>query len=125
MSLHYRIRVELPVAIAKKSWIRVLDTRSCYERAAPPRGRIEGPCGFAFTTRLIGQKFISVCTIAQLPELRHGDPYYISMHALYYDHGMQPDRFAVTEICLCAGAEFWSLFVRQASDLPRFDEESF
>ena len=65
------IRVELPVAIAKKSWIRVLDTPSCCERAVPPRGRTESPCGFDSTMRLIGQKCRTVCTIAQLPELRH------------------------------------------------------
>ena len=65
------IRVELPVVIAKKSWIRVLDTPSCYERAAPPRGQTESPCGFDSTTCLIGQKCRAVCTIAQLPELHH------------------------------------------------------
>jgi hypothetical protein len=47
--------VQLPVAIAKMSWIRVLDTPSCYERAAPSRGRRESPHGFASTRFRIGQ----------------------------------------------------------------------
>ena len=104
------IRVELPVAIAEKSWIRVLDTPSCYERAVPLRGRIESPCSFAFTMRLIGQKVRAVCTIAQLPELRHGHPW-------------KPDRTVLSFEILSLRAESWSLFVRQTSDL--FDKESF
>ena len=40
------IHIELPVAIAEKTWIRVLDTASCYELAAPPCGQIESQCGF-------------------------------------------------------------------------------
>ena len=66
------IRVELPVAIVDKSWIRVLDTPSCYGRAVPPSGRIESPPGFAFTTRLIGQKFRAVCTASYV---RHDYPW--------------------------------------------------
>ena len=87
------IRVGLPVAITKKSWIRVLDTPSCYARAAPPRG---SPCGFAFMTRLIGQKFRAVCTIAQSSELRHGNPW-------------QPDRTVLSFEILSLRAESWSL----------------
>jgi hypothetical protein len=45
-------RVELPVAIAKMSWIRFLDTPSCHECVAPLRGRRESPHGFA-STRLV------------------------------------------------------------------------
>ena len=31
--------------------------------AALPRGQIESPCGFAFKTCLVGQKFRAVCAI--------------------------------------------------------------
>ena len=66
------IRVELPVAIADKSWIRVLDTPSCYGRAALPSGRIESPSGVAFMTRLIGEKFRAVCTATYVTVI-HGN----------------------------------------------------
>ncbi len=36
-------RIQLPVAIAKMSWIQVLDTPSCYERAVSSYGRRESP----------------------------------------------------------------------------------
>ena len=41
--------VELPVAIAKMSWICVLDTPSCYEHVAPSHGQRESLHGFAST----------------------------------------------------------------------------
>ena len=104
------------VAIADKSWIRVLDTRtpSCYGCAAPPGGRIEAkdvrpsvrmrarPSGFAFTTRLVGQKFRAVCTATYVTVI-HGN------HSVFRDLSLR--------------AVSWLLFARQTSDL--FDKESF
>ena len=66
------IRVELPVAIADKSWIRVLDTSSCYGRAAPPSEQIESPSSVAFMTHLIGQKFRAMCTATYVTVI-HGN----------------------------------------------------
>jgi hypothetical protein len=52
-------RVELPVVM---SWIRVLDTSSCYERGVPSHGWKESPHGFASTRLRIGQNCRAVCT---------------------------------------------------------------
>ena len=99
------------VAIADKSWIRVLDMPSCYGRAAPPNGRIEAkdvrpsvrdPSGFAFMTRLIGQKFRAMCTATYITVV-HGN------QSVFQDLSLR--------------AVSWSLFARQTSDL--FDKESF
>ena len=54
-------RAELPLAIADMSWIRVLDTPSCYERGAIVWA--ERKVGAA--SRPIGQNCRAVCTEAQ------------------------------------------------------------
>ncbi len=51
-------RVELPIEIAKMSWIRILDTPSCYERAAPSRGRRESPLRTVKARSLLGKIII-------------------------------------------------------------------
>ena len=93
------IRIELPVAIAKNSWIRVLDTPSCYECAAPPRGRIEGPCGQRASVRNLGP----------CEQLRNCQSYVTVIHS----NQIILQLLSYRDLSVCRIL----VFVRQASDL--------